>query len=408
MSKAKAKAAKKADFPLWYHTPSSQWCKKVKGKVYYFGTEQDEAAVRWADEKDNIHAGRPRDWTPQSKPVDTRPTVEQLGNVFIASQRTDNETCGKPGIRHIQELEKTLHRFVLIIGKGFIAEELNSTVFQNVKRELFKPVERDAAIKGRTVLKRSPSTVAGDVRRIRVFLNWCHKNGVNGYKLPQPDYGTVFSPETETQITKESIKNAVRRNLSREDFEAIVQLAGVNFKPVLWLSLNSGIGAGDIAQIDFDDIADINSEECWVDLARLKTGVNRRFLMWPETQKAIQDYLEIRRSPIKAHSKTVFLTSHCLPWVRGEGSKDHVDTATSTFTKLRKLAGIKRGTLYDLRRTFATVATETLDFEAVRVCMGHQRNSRDMLAGYVQVVSDERIRAVCNHVRTWLFGGATK
>ncbi len=55
----KARKPKKPhkNFPLTPH-PSGNWCKKVNGRIYYFGHHADEALLRWLAEKDDLLAGR--------------------------------------------------------------------------------------------------------------------------------------------------------------------------------------------------------------------------------------------------------------------------------------------------------------------------------------------------------------
>ena len=51
------------DFPLGIHRGTGYWCKKVSGKVWYFGKISDDpkgktALELWLDQRDDILAGR--------------------------------------------------------------------------------------------------------------------------------------------------------------------------------------------------------------------------------------------------------------------------------------------------------------------------------------------------------------
>jgi len=59
---------------------------------------------------------------------------------------------------------------------------------------------------------------------------------------------------------------------------------------------------------------------------------------------------------------------------------------------------------YCLRHTFETIAGEARDQVAVDHIMGHARD--DMASLYRERISDERLIAVTNYVRDWLFGTA--
>jgi hypothetical protein len=56
---------------------------------------------------------------------------------------------------------------------------------------------------------------------------------------------------------------------------------------------------------------------------------------------------------------------------------------------------------YLLRHTFRTVADEVRDTPAARLVMGHAGTTIDHT--YRERIGDERLLAVTEHVRTWLF-----
>ncbi|MCH2114490.1 MAG: hypothetical protein MK171_06235 [Pirellulales bacterium] len=58
---------------------------------------------------------------------------------------------------------------------------------------------------------------------------------------------------------------------------------------------------------------------------------------------------------------------------------------------------------YSLRHTFATIGLQTGDRDAVKALMGHVEG--EVLSRYDETgPSNERLEAVTNHVRQWLFG----
>jgi integrase len=61
---------------------------------------------------------------------------------------------------------------------------------------------------------------------------------------------------------------------------------------------------------------------------------------------------------------------------------------------------------YAFRHTFEAVAGESLDQAAIDFIMGHSRG--DMASVYRERIGDDRLRAVADHVRKWLFGSEAK
>ncbi len=381
-------------FPLFLHA-SGQWCKKIKGKFFYFGKDRDKAAERWLAEKDTLFAGKrpPR--------LTGAPTLKELANVFH-DEMTKRVSIGKITQRHLDGCATTLERLISIVGGECPVEELRPLDFDDIYARLFEPKTRTKTARGgvapKTVSKRSIITVDGDIRRILLFLRWCEAKKLVG----TIDIGTDFKPSSKSDLRKHRAKQR-KRIIPASDLLATLAQCSIGVKPLVFLGINAGLGAKDIAHLELDHLSELDEAECWVDLPRMKTGVARRFLLWPETVAAINAYLEVRpRSKFTADSKIVFLNRNGLRWVRSEESK-HNDAAGDAFVVARKAAGVTHGTFYDLRRTFATVALETLDSYAVKLIMGHAEQSDDMTAVYNQKTSDARLKVVINHVRNWLF-----
>src|SRR5215469_10759935 len=70
------------EFPLTAH-PAGYWCKKIRGKVHYFGPwdDPDGALDRYNEQKDDLHAGR----TPRPDPDAL--TVKGVANAFLRAKR---------------------------------------------------------------------------------------------------------------------------------------------------------------------------------------------------------------------------------------------------------------------------------------------------------------------------------
>ena len=144
----------------------------------------------------------------------------------------------------------------------------------------------------------------------------------------------------------------------------------------------------------------------WLQYARVKTGVDRRIPLWPETLQSLSEAIEKRpRAKDKADAGLCFITSHGQKWVRiGPNGTSVHDLVSGAFAKLLKKLDLKREGLgfYALRHTFETVAGGCGDQVAVSAIMGHTQN--DMASLYRERIDDERLQKAVNHVHVWLFG----
>ena len=89
-----------------------------------------------------------------------------------------------------------------------------------------------------------------------------------------------------------------------------------------------------------------------------------------------------------------------------------IDPIGQRFSKLLQKKDLKRERLgfYALRHTTETIGDEVNDQTALDSIMGHVDDS--MAERYRERISDERLKAVTDHIHKWLFpekqGGASK
>src|ERR1022692_1305666 len=126
----------------------------------------------------------------------------------------------------------------------------------------------------------------------------------------------------------------------------------------------------------------------------------RRCPLWPETIESAREWLAQRpAAKMEADAGLVFIT------IRGDGwAKDITDRPITHACRklLDKLGIVGNRNFYALRHTFETIGGDSKDQVAVDAIMGHDDGS--MASVYRERISDERLKAVTDHVRTWLFG----
>src|ERR687885_1848193 len=66
------------EFPLTAH-PAGYWCKKIRGKLHYFGpwSDPDAALKKYLEQKDDLHAGR------KPRPAPDALVVKDVANAFL-------------------------------------------------------------------------------------------------------------------------------------------------------------------------------------------------------------------------------------------------------------------------------------------------------------------------------------
>jgi integrase len=172
-----------------------------------------------------------------------------------------------------------------------------------------------------------------------------------------------------------------------EEICRMMNAASLELRAMILLGINVGYGKTDCTRLEPKHL---NLETGWADFPRLKTGIQRRAKLWPETVQAITAW---QSEPSNQGLDRVFARSN-------EGIvRDVAKLLHNLEIKGRKNLGF-----YALRHTFLTIAEETRDFPAVQLFMGHSDNS--MAGHYRERISDERLESVAGHVRKWLLRAA--
>ena len=374
-------AKSRSDCPLFKHR-NGQWCKKVRGRLRYFGTDLDEALKRWASEKDHLLAGLdpPR--------TDRNPSIAELANLFMDATRK-RVAAGDVRPDLPRHNERVIRRVIGTLGPSARLSSLTPAAWQRVRTDL---ASADLS-RGRTE-PRAATTVALDLARLRGFLAWCQEQKLIG----DLDTGGALKPPPKRIIRRAKAAGGPRL-WKPEELRAVIDAAGPLFRPVVLLAINAAMGTADIGRLRRSDYTSTTE---FLHQPRYKTGVDRRVWLWPETRQAID--VAVRRRPDpqrKRYADRLLLTVRGLPWWRTEG-ETVLELTGSSFRTAASRAGVSGRSLYDGRRTFRTIASEVCDLEATDLVMGHE--GRGAGHTYLQGVSDERIRAVCAHVRSWLFG----
>jgi integrase len=241
--------------------------------------------------------------------------------------------------------------------------------------------------------KWGPTTLGNTIQRIRVLFKFASDNGLAPRAVV---YGQGFKrPSKKTLRLHRAAQGA--KLFTAEEIRRLLDAAGPPMRAMILLGVNCGYGNHDCGTLRESSV---DLEAGWVDFPRPKTGIPRRCPLWPETAAALGEALAKRREPKAGEDAgLVFVTRYGRSW-----AKD-IAAVTKEMKKLLNKLGIggRRGlNFYGLRHTFRTVADESRDQAACDHIMGHE--SPHMSTVYRERISDERLKAVTDHVRAWLFG----
>ena len=378
--RAAGKAGKpRPDFPLTIH-PRGYWCKKVRGRSHYFGKVADDpkgkkALDQWLNEKDALLAGR----TPAVHPADA-PTVARLCNDFL-NHKGALRDAGEIAEATFGEYEACAKRMAKQFGRDRPVDDLVADDFARLRQSIAR--------------QWGPVRLANEIQRVRSIFKFGYESGL----LDKPPR---FGPSFKKPSAKVLRQNRARRGLrmfEREELLALLDACLPTQKAMVLLGINGGLGNHDVATLPTKAL---DLKKGWLVYPRPKTGIERRIPLWPETVAALKSLLAERHAPKDpSHKDLVFISVQGEPYI----SKASGHRIAKTILWFIRKAKIERPGLsfYALRHTFQTVAEGARDLAAVQSIMGHAPSAGDMSATYRERVDDDRLRAVTEHVRKWLF-----
>lgn len=366
------------DFPLFVHQ-AGQWCKKVKGRLHYFGSTtadpRGEAALaKWLDQRDDLLAGR----TPRGCRAGV--TVADLANHFLTSKQNMLDS-GELVQRSWDDYHATCERVIEQFGRTRFVDDLLPTDFDALRATIAKTW--------------GPVAVGNEVGRVRCLFKFAYDAGLVDKPIR---YGPTFKrPSRKTLRQARHAKGP--RMFTAEQIKALLAVATVPMRAMVMLGINTACGNHDVGVLTMKHL---DLQGGWLNFPRPKTAIMRRAKLWPQTIKAVQAAIAQRPTPNdEAHEQLVFVTRQGRPW-----GKDAADSPVSKeLAKLLKRLGMARPGLnfYALRHTFETVAGGAKDQPAIDHVMGHSPAANDMSAVYREGIDDARLVAVSEHVLRWLF-----
>lgn len=349
-------------FPLTLHK-TGQHCKKIKGKIYYFGNDKKLALEKYLEQATELYKGKV-----SVNNYGKKISIKTLCNIYLEYQlsRVNSRDLTE---RYYADQIKSLRLFGNHFGLNCSVDEIDSLDLQKYRNKLLEKYT-------------SPAGVNLNIAIMKAMFHWAKKNEIL-IDIPNID-----------AVSKVKILRKERAVFTPEQITKLITASGIQLKAMLLLGLNCGFGSTDCANLKWDNI-DFNLLR--VKMPRIKTGIARDLPLWTETIEAMK-YVPKR-------GEFIFYTKQGNLWVRtiktvlndGQIKYSRYDAISVAFSKLLKKAGIKteKGVgFYTLRRTAATLAARSGDPFAVQKLLGHA--DLKMASVYVQDVSEQTDRVINN------------
>jgi integrase len=310
--------------------------------------------------------------------------MRELVNQFLNSKRRLMENS---------ELSRQMHHDYYVNCETVLDLLGRETLVESLKAEAFEDMRASMA-KGVGLV-----TLGNRIRMTRILFKY-------GYDADLLDKPVKFGPAFKTpskKLLRAERQSKPKRMFEAEEIRSMIESADLTLKALILLGINAGFGQADCSNVT---MAAFDLDGGWVDFARSKTAVERRCPLWKETVAALRVAFDRRpKAKRPEFEPRAFLTKYGVPFVRTGSVGSNIDGVAQQFRKLLivlKLNGNRRA-FYALRHTFETIGGGSRDQIAVDHIMGHAPASDDMSATYREQIEGDRLKAVAEHVRKWLW-----
>lgn len=362
------------DFPLFAHA-SGQWAKKIRGRIAYFGVwaQPDAALEKYLAKRDYLQAG-------VTPPQDTDQTrLADLCNQFLTAKQ-NRVHSGELRLATWQDYKRTCHLVIQAFGRDRAVDSVGPPDFTRLR--------------GVISSRFGPTRTSREITQVRMIFKWGHAQELTG----SPRYGSEFVKPTR-DVLRRHRQSSPPRMFEADEIRNMLDVAGVHTKAWILLGINCAFIQQDVSDLTLQAV---KLHDAVIDFPRSKTAIERRVPLWAETIEALSASLERRWVSLDVDPEHFFVSRQGNRLVRNLESDTRSDAVHNALERVQRKLDIKqrKRSFGALRHTFRTVADETCDFPAILRIMGHSDHT--ISDHYRERISDERLRRVVDHVRSWV------
>lgn len=145
-------------FPFTLHK-TCQYCKKIKSKFYYFGSDKKVSLNRYLEQASYLHAGK-QQYLNDKKNL----SIKTLWNLYLDHQES-RASIGEIKLRHLYDQISLLQDFVRFIRLNRSVSDISTVDFQNYRKKLIKD-------------GRSANAINNRIAVVKAMYNWALDNEV--------------------------------------------------------------------------------------------------------------------------------------------------------------------------------------------------------------------------------------